>query len=136
MGVSTVGCWYWKGGAYPNGYGRVGYNGREICAHRLSWIIHCGEIPDGLWVLHRCDVPLCVNPNHLFLGTHLDNESDKVSKGRQMHAEGHYAAKLNWTAVRHIRASGRKGLDLARDFHVSPSLISMIRAGKVWREAA
>jgi hypothetical protein len=80
-------CWLWTAGKQPAGYGqfhvggRVG--GRPHGAHRIAWTHAFGPIPEGMHVCHRCDVPACVNPAHLFLGTHGDNMRDKVSKGRQ-----------------------------------------------------
>lgn len=79
--VTESGCWLWDG-ATTKGYGNLGINGKTHLAHRLSWQIHFGEIPKGLLVCHKCDVPACVNPNHLFLGTVSDNAIDSVRKGR------------------------------------------------------
>lgn len=89
-------CWYWRGSLTDLGYGVYG---RSKTAHRLSWEIHNGKIPDGLHVLHRCDVRSCVNPRHLFLGTHQDNMKDMVAKGRThkghtTSGEKSYASKL------------------------------------------
>lgn len=75
-------CWLWRGNLTPLGYGRVGYAGRVVLAHRMAWELSVDDIPAGLWVLHRCDVPGCVNPAHLFLGTALDNARDRDVKGR------------------------------------------------------
>jgi hypothetical protein len=78
------GCWRWLGGqTRPGGYGRL-YLGEGFVgvAHRISWEIHVGPIPDGLRVLHRCDNPPCCNPEHLFLGTSHDNTQDALRKGR------------------------------------------------------
>jgi hypothetical protein len=76
-------CWIWRGGT--NGrYGVFGVaRGNQVFAHRFAWTISNGQIPDGKFVCHRCDVPLCVNPTHLFIGTHEDNMQDMISKGRQ-----------------------------------------------------
>lgn len=79
------GCWLWKGSKNHNGYGEVSYkhcHSKRALAHRVSWAIHQGKIPDGLCVLHKCDVRNCVNPDHLFLGTQQDNLRDCYQKGR------------------------------------------------------
>lgn len=76
------GCWLWRGPLTGIGYGLPNLNGRPTGAHRISWIAHNGEVPRNLLVLHRCDVPACVNPAHLFLGTHKDNAVDRHTKGR------------------------------------------------------
>lgn len=78
-------CWIWPGTRNNKGYGLIGKGGRGtggFTVHRVSWMIHRGPIPDGKWVLHRCDTPACVNPDHLFIGTHRDNMADMVAKGR------------------------------------------------------
>jgi hypothetical protein len=79
-------CWNWTGVPNMWGYGQIreegGRNAKKKLAHRISWIIHNGTIPTGMLVLHTCDNPLCVNPNHLWLGTHQDNIDDMMRKGR------------------------------------------------------
>lgn len=83
--IDEKGCWIWQAQILPVGYGAfwLSSHKRSITAHRASWILHHGEIPDGLWVLHKCDVYSCANPDHLFLGTHKDNMDDMRRKGRQ-----------------------------------------------------
>jgi hypothetical protein len=82
----TDDCWLWTGST-KHGYGQVNWNGRKFIAHRAAYILTYGAIPDGLFVCHTCDVPACVRPDHLFLGTHADNMQDKVAKGRQVRGD-------------------------------------------------
>ena len=89
------GCWLWTGAVLSAGYGLMrGRRPGNILAHRVSWELAHGPIPEDQYVLHRCDVPSCVNPNHLFLGTQKDNMADCVKKGRIMSGERHGRAKL------------------------------------------
>lgn len=82
-------CWHWCGPTNAFGYGRITYQGKLSVAHRLSWVAFNGPIPDGLSVLHRCDNPSCINPEHLFLGTYSDNLRDAWAKGRNKGRTGH-----------------------------------------------
>lgn len=79
----TDSCWLWRGCVHYLGYGVTSVGGKQVRAHRLAWTYANGPIPDGLLVRHKCDVPLCVNPDHLLLGTYADNAADMVSRGRQ-----------------------------------------------------
>jgi len=115
----TDNCWLWTGSKRNKGYGAFVYadkNGKVVQgrAHRFSYEIHVGEIPEGLFVLHKCDNPGCVNPDHLFVGTNQDNVTDMVSKGRHVRGgtykkgnyksgESHHNAKLTWELVGRIR---------------------------------
>jgi hypothetical protein len=80
--VPECDCWIWTGCLTTGGYGHGKINGRQEGAHRISWMAYNGHIGDGLHVLHKCDVPACVNPDHLFLGTAKDNVNDMILKGR------------------------------------------------------
>lgn len=136
--VKTDGCWIWSGAPVTDfGYGEIYVNGESISAHRYSWQLHCGDIPGGLCVLHRCDNPACVNPGHLFLGTQLDNMADRDRKGRQAKGESHPLHKLSSGDVAAIRAARSDGVmvnDLACRYSVSQSAIYYILQGKRWKE--
>lgn len=124
------GCHLWEGAVDGRGYGRVGSGGdrgRTLIASRVAWTLYRGEIPEGLCVLHRCDNPACVNPDHLFLGTQQDNMRDMARKGRarsvpnaphrRARGESHGAATLTEADVREIRrlrATGVNCVEIAR----------------------
>jgi len=80
--ITESGCWLWVGSLTTGGYGNLSVNYKNKPCHRLSYTEFVGEIPEGMLVCHRCDVPSCINPNHLFLGTYQDNMDDMVKKGR------------------------------------------------------
>jgi hypothetical protein len=106
-------------------------------AHRISWILHYGPIPDGLIVLHKCDIPKCVNPDHLFLGTGQDNMDDMVSKGRSLKGEKSPMHKLTEEEVLEIRSLYQSGEfsqgRLASMYRVNQTNIGFIIRRKSWR---
>ena len=106
----TDGCWLWQGGNDGgDGYGRIRRGSKSIGSHRASWIIHFGEIPDGFEICHKCDNPPCVRPDHLFLGSASDNQSDSWAKGRRKPPNNqgslHGMSKLTEEQVKDIRNS-------------------------------
>ena len=136
------GCWLWAAAQCPWGYGRFWLNGRTRKAHRVSYVLAFGDIPAGLQVLHRCDIPLCVNPEHLALGTNADNHADKIRKGRQRGpvGESNRGAKLTSARVAEIREAYARGgvtqLALASRFGMSQQSVSCIINNKRWRAVA
>lgn len=129
-------CWPWKGRRDADGYGRVQHAGRDQQAHRVSWELSCGPIPAGLCVLHKCDVPPCVNPDHLWLGTNAENLADMRVKGRAASGSRNGRAKLTEADVRAIRVSLATGCAqraIATGYGVSRGLIGMIASRDRWR---
>ena len=134
----TPGCWIWIGSKNNMGYGLiwVAEDQRNWPAHRVSWKLRHGRLARRICVLHRCDTPACVNPDHLFLGTKGDNSQDAATKGRMMHGERHAQARLTWAQVEAIRAEYVKGVfgfkKLGQKYGVSPSLVTLIVQRKIW----
>lgn len=127
------GCWLWAGCVDRKGYGEFRFRGRSQFAHRVSFILHHGEIAKGLCVLHRCDNPSCVNPEHLFLGSVADNNDDMRRKGRQASGTRNGQAKLTPSQIAIIRKSTAPQKALAREFGVNQSTISDVRCKISWK---
>lgn len=134
-------CWEWTARRIWKGYGRVRIEGKDVATHRYAWSLLHGPIPDGMWVLHTCDNPPCVNPEHLFLGTALDNVRDMISKGRKVKSGGksfgsrNAAAKLTEDQVRQIRSLAEQGAKhsmLARRFGVAQGTIRRVVRRELW----
>jgi hypothetical protein len=125
------GCWEWTSHKDRWGYGRFWALGKVRSAHRASYELHCGPIPDGMHVLHRCDNPTCINPEHLFLGTNAENVADKVAKGRQSRGSMN-GAKLTEADVIAIRASKEPIREVAQSYSVGWRHIAKIRRGESW----
>ena len=130
-------CWEWTGYRNNYGYGKFRLGGKATSTHRVAYMFERGDIPKGMHVLHRCDNPPCVNPNHLFTGTHQDNMRDKESKNRGNRPKGstHGRAKLTESDIPVIRerlANDDSGASIARDYGVSQSAINRIKLGKTW----
>lgn len=129
-------CWLWRGPIDGRGYAKFVVNGKHNIASRYSWQLHFGEILDSsILVCHTCDNKLCINPHHLFLGTHQHNSLDMSDKGRSCQGERNQQAKLNTEQVLEIRlrrANGESLASLADEFGVSFQQISLIAIGKSW----
>jgi hypothetical protein len=129
------GCWLWTGTGVR--YGQIKKSGDPVPvgAHRVSWELHFGEIPDGLCVLHKCDVTACVNPDHLFLGTKKDNAVDRMNKGRGFRpiGEKNGRAKFSDDEIAEIRNSAKSIEELADQYDVSDTAIYFIINGYTWR---
>lgn len=145
------GCWLWIAALNNKGYGVMGAGPRGAgitYAHRFSWLLRHGPVADDLEVCHKCDNPRCVNPDHLFLGTHSDNMKDAANKQRMARGkrsgahtkperrrlgEDHGHHKLTEQAVQEIRGSGQSNRALATKFGVNERTISGVRNHESWR---
>jgi hypothetical protein len=129
-------CWPWQGTITAHGYGQISDAGRSRRAHRLAYELAVGEIPEGQQVCHRCDNPPCVNPAHLFLGSAAANQHDKRAKGRAAKGTANAGGgKLTDDDVRAIRArlaAADTLAAIARDHHVSRTLVRKIRDHQLW----
>lgn len=133
-------CWLWTGVPGSHGYGQLSPGSRGInqeTSHRASWIIHYGIIPLDQCVLHKCDNRLCVRPDHLFLGTRIDNNRDALEKGRVPSGEQSVNHKLTSVQVQEIRSRYEPNVisesDLAKEYGVSQGVIHKILSGQGWR---
>lgn len=131
-------CWEWDGGLKASGYGQFCFAGKKYAAHRFSYSLFRGGIPAGMEVCHSCDNRSCVNPDHLWLGTHTDNMRDMAAKGRCGVARGEKSrfAVLTSEQVSAILESDEVGTELARRYGVTKGAIYNIRNGRSWKEIA
>lgn len=131
----TSGCWIWLGTVESRGnYGQINIGNVSKKPHRLSYLIHKGD-PTGFSVLHHCDTPLCVNPDHLYLGTHKDNINDMVRRNRQASGERCHKSKLDSLQVLVIKKCISEGMNIpqiAKYFSVAPNTIRSINKGITW----
>lgn len=131
------GCIEWTGYVEPTGYGTMRFQGKRLKAHRAAWIAEFGKIPDGMQVLHKCDNRICMNPDHLFIGSQRDNMLDMIAKGRKVvhSGESHWGAKLTEKDVLYIRervSNGAKQSELADEFGMRLQSINDIVRRKIW----
>lgn len=130
------GCWEWTGTRYWTGYGLVIADKVRYAAHRASYMVHVGTIPEGKVVCHKCDNPACINPEHLFLGSKADNSADMVSKNRSALGERNAKAKLTEAQAREVlslRGTGESLRKVAQQFGVTAKAIHFIWQGVRWK---
>lgn len=131
-----TGCVEWIGSSDRRGYGQIRINGTSMKAHRVSWAATNGPIPDGALVLHRCDNPACINPDHLFLGDHKANVDDMDAKGRRVNAQHKGSrcpgSKLSEANIPAIRADRRTQHEIAKSYGISQSVVSKIKLHQAW----
>jgi hypothetical protein len=123
-------CWIWQGYTAEAGYGQIGFNNKVFSTHRISWMLNFGEIPEGLCVLHKCDHPPCVNPDHLFLGTRDDNSKDAVAKGRAIKGERVGTSKLTEKDITNIKS--QKGIKSATHLSLIHN-VNVSHIYKIWK---
>jgi hypothetical protein len=129
------GCWLWIGALTLDGYGQVDWAviGGNHTAHRLSWKLFRGPLADGEHVLHSCDTPHCVNPNHLFKGNQQVNMADRNAKDRQSKGEDHGHARLSQEQAIAIISDLRTLHEIARDYDIASTTVSAVKTGRSWR---
>ena len=134
--IADGGCWLWNGSQTHNGYGEIRTPDGLKRVHRVSFELFCGPIPEGMKVLHECDVRNCWNPDHLFTGTSKENSEDMVKKGRQratpQRGESNPNARLTPDLVRAIRNDGRPLKQIADDHAIHFTTVSDIKRRKAW----
>ncbi|MEG5043460.1 HNH endonuclease [Microcoleus sp. B4-C1] len=134
--ISKEDCWITDLSS-PKGYPRIGHNQKMRKVSRVMFELHYGEIPEGMYVCHKCDNRACVNPEHLFLGTHQDNMADMVKKNRQAKGSNQGSSKLTEKQVAEIKFLLAEGKlmqkEIAQKFGIRPSYVSAIKCGKKWK---
>jgi len=131
--ITAEGCWEWKRCRDRQGYGICTKQHGTTRAHRISYLLTHGHIPEGALVLHSCDNPPCCNPAHLRLGTHRENQAEKASKSRAMHGEAHPASRISDSQARQIFEDPRPFSAIAEQYGISQGAVSLIKSGKTWR---
>jgi len=131
----TENCWIWLAHRNNKGYGVINISGVKL-AHRISWEIYVGNIPKGMVVMHKCDNPICVRPEHLGLGTQIDNLKDMYRKGRAALKERRTQSKLTMKIASKIRVAYKSGhftqRRLAKVFHISQAIVCDVINNKRW----
>jgi HNH endonuclease len=131
--IKAEGCWEWGASCGNHGYGQLTYLQQKYLAHRLSWELNCGPIGEGLCVLHKCDNRKCVNPDHLFLGTKVENLEDMTRKGRRVRGQQMWKAVLTEESVKYILKSPLRNFQLAQELGVCSETIGAVRRRVTWK---
>lgn len=135
--IKKGGCWLWQGGTNAHGYGVTCVNThRQVLAHRHAYELWRTAIPSGAVIMHSCDTPLCVNPEHLAVGTRSENNLDAVAKLRHQHGAKHWRATLLPEQVLAIRRDHRSQSVIAALYGINQSVVSRIKSGRAWRTVA
>lgn len=136
--INEKGCWEWQKSKHKQGYGHCGFKGKVMLAHRVSWMVFKGEIPVSILVLHKCDNPTCVNPDHLFLGTDKDNVQDSILKNRFNRSKGekHYLANHSEEKVqlaKNLKSKGLKYKEISKLTGIPVGSLSGIINSTAWK---
>lgn len=135
--LKTESCWIYNKKPNSRGYGNIGLgNSKQTSAHRFSYEIHFGSIPSLLFVCHTCDNRMCVNPEHLFLGTHQENVTDMVQKKRNVKGENHWSNRLTEKQVKEIKYMLKNNINykiISNRYGVSHHTIFDIKRNKSWK---
>jgi len=128
-------CWVWTASRLPAGYGTFRLKDRVQKAHRVSFMLHVGDLPEDRMIRHDCDNPACVNPAHLRIGEHFQNMKDMVDRGRGRAPSGiaHHSKKLTEDQVRAIRSDLRKQREIAADYGVTQGAVAAIKSRRTWK---
>ena len=129
----TDGCWIWTAAKHPHGYGKFVVNNTVYPAHRISWELHNGEIPEGQCVMHICDNTPCIRPDHLRIGTHAENMADRDAKGRGNSRQPHKLNPGKVRRIRHLHAQGVAGHRIAAEFGIARNTVLRILRGEYWK---
>lgn len=136
MPLAECGCWIWMGHLSDLGYGKMKIDGKAQSVHRVSWTLNRNAIPDGVKVLHSCDIRCCFNPDHLFLGSQADNVADMISKNRGGDVRGERNGNAKITAIQadEIRNSPLGTVALGKIHGIGRSMVSNIKRGENWND--
>ena len=135
ISINLNGCWNWQGSKSVKGYGRIKFEGVYWSTHRLMAFLKLSDLGEGSVVCHRCDNPSCINPDHLFVGTQLENILDRDLKGRRNQAKGENqgSSKLTAAQVTSIRLDTRKHSTIAAEYGITRAHVGNLKANRAWK---